>query len=169
MVRQTALRRVRVRMREGVVRARYVFPFFDTALLVRLVLVLSASDSFVLHEKPQQVRRGLLVYHGYTGIQPLALKNARPGLFSHLLHFDPWWTMHSARGVPEEIRQAIMITNMASRRLGRLAVRDIAFDDNLDEVKEVRLGSRVLQAVSYTQSRQMPYELRRVFLTSVSH
>jgi hypothetical protein len=130
------------------------------------VLVLSASGSFVLHEKPQQVRRGLLVYHGYTGIQPLSLKNARPALFRHLLHFDPWWTMHGAMGVPEETRQAIIATNLASRRLGRLAMRDVAFDDSLAEVKELRIGGRILQVVSYTQSRQMPYELRRVFLGS---
>ncbi len=166
MARQTALRKVRIHANEGRWNASFVFPFFDRGLRVRFTLVIADDRHLVFHERLKWAGQGRLAQRALSGNRPLALKDAHPELFHHLFHFDPWWTMREAAGVPSAVRQAIIATNLTARRLEHLVIRDVVFDDNLTQVEEVRVGDGVFRVVAYSRRRKMPQALREVFFAS---
>ena len=161
MKRQTALRNLRIRINEAPQRALFLFPFFDSALYVRFLLVMAHTGPFVLylHEKPHWERRSLVV----SGRRPVPLADTQPDLFHRLFHFDPWWTMRGASQVLPATRQAIIATNVAARRHSQLVIRDVIFGDDLQQAEVVRIGDGVFRTAPYTQGRPMPWALQEAF------
>ena len=128
----------------------------------------------MFQDKLSLAKRGPLVNKGYARRRPLALDGVEPDQFYRLFHFDPWWTMRGADPVPVQaslwpdgiepaIRDAIIATNLAARRLGHLIIRDLVFDNNLERVEEVLVGDGVFRAISYSQTRPMPLDLEETF------
>jgi hypothetical protein len=163
MIKQTALRRIRIGTRGATQHASFVFPFFDGALHVRLVLASTSAGHVVLQDKLRWARRGLLVSLDYIGRRPLALDDVQPDVFHRLFHFDPWWTMRVAREVQPATRSAIIGTNLADRRRGHLVIRDLVFDDDLERVETVLVGDGVFRAVPYGPTKPMPQTLQDTF------
>ncbi len=168
MPRQTALRHLRIGIRSEQWDASYVFPFYDAGLRVRFVVLIREVGHFITHSRPRWIRRGRLAYETYFGEQPLRLADTHVELFRDLLHFDPWWTMRDAVGVPSAISEAIIATNIAAHRVGHLMIRDITFSDNLDQVTDVRIGDGVFKPVSYGRLESMPHVLRETFFGSTA-
>jgi hypothetical protein len=139
----------------------FLFPFFDTALRVRFLLMMAEAGPFVLypHEKPRWDRRSLLV----SARRPVPLADTQPDLFHRLFHFDPWWTMRGASHALPATRQAIIASNVAARRRGHLVIREVIFGDDLEQAEEVRIGDGVFRPASYTQGRPMPWALQQAF------
>lgn len=163
MIRQTRLRRLRIGTDSVSWRASFVFPFFDTAFRVELLLVIVGREHFVFRDRLRRVRERSLTSLGYTSRPRLPLTEAEPDLFHELYHFDPWWTMRVAVGVPPAVRSAVIATNVAARKRGHLAIRDVLFDDDLERVQEVRIGDGVFRAVAYNSERPMTQEMRQSF------
>jgi len=161
MKRQTSLRNLRIRINQVPQKALFLFPFFDSALYVRFLLVMANTGPFLLylHEKPQWERRSIVA----SGRRPLPLADIQPDLFHRLFHFDPWWTMRSVRHVLPATRQAIIATNVAARRHSQLVIRDVIFGDDLQQAEEVRIGDGVFRTASYAQGRPMPWLLQQAF------
>ena len=162
-MKQTTLRRVRISTNGVTQHTSFVFPFFDRHLYVRFLLVITDAGHFVFQDKLSRAKRGLLVNHGYTRRPFLDLRSVEPDKFHRLFHFDPWWTMRGADEIEPAIRDAIIATNLAARRLGHLIIRDLVFDNNLEQVVEVVAGDGVFRAVSYGQTRPMPLDLEETF------
>jgi hypothetical protein len=161
MKKQTALRNLRIRINQAPQKALFLFPFFDSALYVRFLLVMSNTGPFVLylHEKPRWERRSLVI----SGRRPVPLADTQPDLFHRLFHFDPWWTMRGASHALPATRQAIIATNVAARRYSQLVIRDVKYGDDLQQVEEVRIGDGVFRTAPYTQGRPMPWALQQAF------
>lgn len=161
MKRQTTLRNLRIHINQAPQRALFLFPFFDTTLRVRFLLMMAEAGSFVLypHEKPRWERRSLLV----SARRPVPLADTQPDLFHRLFHFDPWWTMRGVSHVLPATRQGIIATNVAARRHSHLVIREVIFGDDLEQAEEVWIGDGVFRPASYTQGRPMPWLLQQAF------
>lgn len=168
MIKQTALRRLRIETNGVPWKVSFVFPFFDAALRVAFVMVIADTGHFAFRDRLRLVRRGLLVGLGYTPRPLLALREAEPELFHQLFHFDPWWTMRVAAGVPPAVRNAVMATNVAARRQGHLVIRDVLFDEDLEQVEELWVGDGVFRTVPYNRIRPMPHDLHQTFLGPIA-
>ncbi len=118
---------------------------------------------FITYEKPRVVRRGRLSYDRLSGVRPLRLSETHPDIFHRLYHFDPWWTMRQATTIPDPVRQAIIETNLAGRRAGRLEIRDIVFRDDLARVTEVKIRAGLFRRVTHRRIDAMPEAQRRAF------
>lgn len=159
MINQTALRYIRISTNESVHNSSFVFPFFDRDWRVALVLVVAARQHLVLRDQVRRRRRGLSMTLEYVGARPVSLTEMAPDHFYRLYHFDPWWTMRGASAIPQETRRAIVANNLAGRSRGHLAVRDLAFDDVLEQVLQVRVGDGVFRPVAYHRDRPLPPSL----------
>lgn len=163
MIKQTVMRRLRIDTDGVMQRTSFVFPFFDRYLQVRFFLVVPSVGHVVLLDNLNWEKRGLLVNLGNTGRRPLGLNSVDPENFHDLFHFDPWWTMRRSNDVQPVVRDAIIATNLAARRLGHLQIRDLVFDDHLDRVEEVLVGDGVFRPVPYSQIQPMPQDLEDAF------
>ena len=163
MIKQTTLRRVRISTNGVTQPASFVFPFFDRYFYVKILLMITEAGPFVLQDKLSWAKRGLLVSQGYNGRPPLDLRVVEPDRFHRLFHFDPWWTMRGADDIEPGLRDAIIATNLAARRLGHLIIRDLIFDDSLEQVEEVLVGDGVFRAVSFSRTRAMPQDLEEAY------
>ena len=175
MLKQTSLRRVRVRIirtpgrlhsqhvlvrsDEVVQDASFIFPFFDGLLAVRFLLIIMQGKHFLLHDSPHHESRMLIVPE--RRLAPL--EASPPDLFHRHFHFDPWWAMRGATGIPMAVRQAVIASNIAARRYGHLVIRDLVFSNDLAKVEEVRVGDGVFRSVSYNQGRPMPWLMQEAF------
>lgn len=163
MIKQTSLRRLRIITDALIQRTSFVFPFFDRYFHVRFFLVIFSARQIALLDKLNWEKRGLLVNLGHTGKRPHGLNSVDPENFHDLFHFDPWWTMRRSNDVQPVVRDAIIATNLAARRLGHLQIRDLVFDDHLDRVEEVLVGDGVFRPVPYSQIQPMPQDLEDAF------
>jgi len=160
MPKQTSLRGVRIRLEDVEENASFVFPFFDRLLDVRFLLIIINEEHFLLHETPLKEGRVLIV----SRRRLVHLSGARPDLFHRHLHFDPWWTMRRVTSISPEVRQAVITSDVAARRLNHLMIRDVEFSDHLDRVEKLRVGDGVFRATSYSQAMPMPWHMEEAFL-----
>lgn len=125
---------------DGNVRSRCVLPFFTARLEVRfLLVVLPRGEPFVVRDFPQQVAGRSLLYSALPSRRsPLA--EADPVEISPLLHYDPWWLLRDRHDVPEQVRTAVIGTNVAQAKIRGRRLSTVYFDDTLMSVAGARVS-----------------------------
>lgn len=160
---QLGLRYVKLESDGRATRAAYVFPFFDAAGWISFCLVVTGRGHFVTDAKLQWTGRRIVLWS--RGVSPLLpLEQANPADFAGSLHFDPWWTMRGATGVPAAVREAIISTNIAGHRSGHLRVRNLIVSDEFDRVAEFWIGDGVFRSARFGPPEPMPAELREALI-----
>ena len=124
----------------GGIRTQAVLPFFDAELSVKFLLV-------VLHGERGGVK---VTKHLPTGVvsrtlaypRPPRLTGLRHDLFRGVWHFDPWWLMRGRDDVGETVREAVIATNLAGKKVPDGVIDNFRYDDGLTAVADARIGGR---------------------------
>lgn len=119
----------RLRLADGEVVTKYVFPFVDGEWRVAFILadVLGTGPRIL---DPPLDRRGsdLVSPDRLAALKPLI--SVPLDAFLGLAHFDPWWTFRGIGGVGRPWADAVISTNIAHPFVGngvRYKVHDLAF------------------------------------------
>lgn len=136
--RQRSLVNRRVRFRDGVLEAKYVFPFWDSTWTVRFILI------DIIGGTGPRVARTPMTFDG-SGLHADALAGeARPlttmmpDEFHGTYHFDPWWVFRGMGGVADRYRSVVLPTNIA---------RPFRFEGSEMKVHDVEFGPQLTAAV----------------------
>lgn len=159
-MKQARLRGIRLAHQAGEDRVTHFFPFFTPSLEVRLHLAVLGPRLHLVMRPPLRPEGPARLRARSFESPPRPLQEARPEDFAGLLHFDPWWTMRSAAGVPAPLVRAILATNVAGRRHGHLEIREIVFSAGLDRVREIHVGDGVFRPVVHGRDRALAEDLR---------
>ncbi len=138
--RQRSLANRKVRFRDGVLDAKYVFPFWDKTWMVRFILI------DVLGGTGPRVVRGAMTVDP-SGVHADALSSAAlplaavsPEEFHGRYHYDPWWVFRGIGSTGDAYRGAVLPTNIARpfRFEGaNMKVHDVEFGPRLDTVVRI--------------------------------
>ena len=128
----------KVRTADGEILTKYVFPFWNRDWQIVLTLL----DRFgappeILHATIHMGAKGQPETHARTA-EATPLISVEPGIFRELFHYDPWWVFRGMGGIPLELRDAVIETNIAHPfHLGKQAykVHDVEFEPSGEKVK----------------------------------
>ncbi len=123
---------------DGEIATKYVFPFWNREWQVVLTLL----DRFgappeILHA-PVRIGRSATLDTGAKRSDAKAVAVLEPGIFRELFHYDPWWVFRGIGGVPQELKDEILETNINHPfKVGHETwkVHDVEFEPAGDRVK----------------------------------
>ena len=130
----------KVRTADGEILTKYVFPFWAREWKVALPLL----DRFgappeMLHAPIHIGAKGQPETRA-KGSEAVLLNTLEPGSFRELFHFDPWWVSRGIGGVAQEIREAVIETNIAHPfHVEKVSykVHDVEFETSGERVKAI--------------------------------
>ncbi len=145
----------RVRVADGEVATKYVFPFWDLEWHVAFYLL----DRF---GKPPAVLSGPMRAEddGRLGT-PRTLRDIRdltsvePNTFTDLFHFDPWRVFLGIGAVPDPTKRAILPTNIArpfAAEKHRWKVHDVELEPDGGRVRAILAKDEVFRARVFTRA-----------------
>lgn len=142
MVEQFKLRDIDWVCNNSVVACEAVLPCFDAFGQIKMVLVLSRRWGWLTAPADKLRHQGLEV--AYNGKLEDLFKISERALekFQGLFHFDPWWLVRTQPGdMPRTVADAILAANLAAATYMNRAVHSVMFQDSLDLVERIDVGS----------------------------
>jgi hypothetical protein len=100
------------------------------------------SDSYAVRDLLNRNTGRTLRYTFMPALQN-QLVHVRPEEFSNLLHYDPWWLLQDRDDIPQEVRDAVVATNIADLEIDGKPLSEVYFEDTLLRVGGVRVLHRL--------------------------
>jgi len=153
-VSQRSLTNLRVIFADGSVDAKYAFPFWDAEWRVRFVLLdlFGAPGALIPAPVESGTMHEIRVAAARSVMRPLASEPA--DRFSGLRHYDTTWILRGSVGVREDLRHAILRTNLAGKaKQGSEKVHDIEFDERLAGVLWIVTQDRTFVTRRYQRGK----------------
>lgn len=136
----------RLRLADGEVVTKYAFPFWDSEWKVALFVVdRLGKGPAILHPPVHGENDGSVVSKGRMA-EFKDLASIEPGDFHRLFHYDPWWVFRGMAGVSDEMKQAILPTNISKPFRRR---------DQVWKVHDVDVGDRGAEVVAIVAKNEM--------------
>ena len=127
---QRSLVNRRVRLTDGDVLTKYVFPFWDREWNVALTLLdRFGSPPSILHLPASVEQDHVRIPARLRDQEPV--ERWKPEQLRHLFHYDPWWVFRGIGGVPDSVKRAVHPTNISkpfTLHKHHWKVHDVAFD-----------------------------------------
>ena len=133
LIPQRGLTNLRVRFTDGLVDAKYAFPFWNREWGVKFLLLdLMGHPAEVVPAPVGRVTMNEIEAEApRSAARPLV--GEAPSRFAGMHHLDPAWVLRGMPGPSESLRLAILRTNLAGRaKAGTEKVHDAEFDERLD-------------------------------------
>ncbi len=130
----------KVRTADGEILTKYVFPFWNREWKVVFVLLDRFGAPPELLRAPVHLgpMAELTTHAKSSDANPLA--SVDPATFREVFHYDPWRVFRGIGGVPQELKDAVLLTNIVHPfRAGKTQykVHDVEFEASGDRVKAI--------------------------------
>ncbi len=153
----------RLRMADGDVHTKYVFPFVDDSWSIPFFIVDAMGyGPRIFRGEVEALPDGLHTAQASAKLETIS--TVPPTAFGELVHFDPWWVFRGVAGVERAWVNAILAANIAgtfNHEGTTYKLHDLAFDDHLRALEGVIAKDPVFRTASFRKGDLGLLQLRK--------